>query len=129
MLNDGHGFNKVYVATGYTDLRRGIDGLASIVKHQFHLDPFDRNTLFLFCGRRADRIKELLWEGLSAGFCYPRIFGRWGLILPTKPHSYAKNIRIKFYLSPQRRANSASSSGHSCSSVPVEITALPVSIA
>lgn len=56
MLNDGYGFHKVYIATGYTDLRRGIDGLASIVKHQFNLDPFDRNTLFLFCGKRTDRI-------------------------------------------------------------------------
>ena len=59
MLNDGTGFKKVYVATGYTDLRRGIDGLAAIVRHKFNLDPFDRNTLFLFCGRRTDRIKGL----------------------------------------------------------------------
>ena len=27
MLNDGSGFKKVYLATGFTDLRRGIDGL------------------------------------------------------------------------------------------------------
>ena len=26
---------KVYIACGYTDLRRGIDGLASIVEKQF----------------------------------------------------------------------------------------------
>lgn len=32
-----------------TDLRRGIDGLAAIIRFQFDLDPFDRNTLFLFC--------------------------------------------------------------------------------
>ena len=30
MLNDGSGFKKVYLATGFTDLRRGIDGLARI---------------------------------------------------------------------------------------------------
>ena len=30
MLNDGSGFKKVYLATGFTDLRRGIDGLVSI---------------------------------------------------------------------------------------------------
>ena len=28
MLNDGYGFKKVYLATGYTDLRRGMEGLA-----------------------------------------------------------------------------------------------------
>ena len=62
MLNDAHGFKKIYIATGYTDLRRGIDGLAAIIHFQFDLDPFDRNTLFLFCGRRSDRIKALLIE-------------------------------------------------------------------
>ena len=71
MLNDGSGFKKVYIAAGFTDLRRGIDGLARIIRFQFQLDPYDRNTLFLFCGKRTDRIKGLLWEGLSADFCYP----------------------------------------------------------
>ena len=31
MLNNASGFRKVYTAAGYTDLQRGIDGLASIV--------------------------------------------------------------------------------------------------
>ena len=73
MLNDGSGFKKVYLATGFTDLRRGIDGLARIIRFQFQLDPYDKNTLFLFCGKRTDRIKGLIWEGLSAAFCYPHI--------------------------------------------------------
>lgn len=62
MLNDADtsGFKKVYLAMGFTDLRRGIDGLATIIRFQFHLDPYDKNTLFLFCGRRSDRIKALL---------------------------------------------------------------------
>ena len=57
MLNDGSGFKKVYLVTGFTDLRRGIDGLARIIRLQFQLDPYDKNTLFLFCGKRTDRIK------------------------------------------------------------------------
>ena len=62
MLNNATGFDKIYIACGYTDLRRGIDGLADIITQEFNLDPFE-NTLFLFCGRRTDRIKALLWEG------------------------------------------------------------------
>ncbi len=73
MLNDTTAFKKIYIATGYTDLRQGIDGLASYVKMQFQLDPFDKDTLFLFCGRKATKIKGLVWEGLSADFCYPHI--------------------------------------------------------
>ena len=73
MLNDAHGFKKIYIAIGYTDLRRGIDGLAAIIRFQFDLDPFDRNTLFLFCGRRSDRIKALLWEGDGFLLMYKRL--------------------------------------------------------
>lgn len=48
MLNDAavSHFKKVYLAPGYTDLRRGIDGLASIVRFQFELDPYDKNSFF-----------------------------------------------------------------------------------
>ncbi len=40
MLSDFTGADKVYIACGYTDLRRGIDGLASMVQEAFDLDPF-----------------------------------------------------------------------------------------
>ena len=72
MLNDFRGAEKVYLACGYTDLRRGIDGLASIVQEQFRLDPFS-NILFLFCGRRKDRIKGLYWEGDGFLLLYKRL--------------------------------------------------------
>lgn len=61
MLNDAVGFDKIFIATGYTDLRHGIDGLASTIKYQFELDSFQKNFLFLFCGKRTDRIKGLVW--------------------------------------------------------------------
>ena len=72
MLSDFAGADRVYIACGYTDLRRGIDGLASIVQAQFQLDPFT-NTLFLFCGRRKDRIKALYWEGDGFVLLYKRL--------------------------------------------------------
>lgn len=72
--------DKIYLAVGYTDLRRGIDGLACIVQDQFRLDPFT-NTLFLFCGRRRDRIKGLLWEDNGFILLYKRLEVRFvGLI-------------------------------------------------
>lgn len=65
MLNDAATgqFKKIYLAPGYCDMRRGIDGLANIVRFQYHLDPYDRGTLFLFCGKRSTKLKALLWEG------------------------------------------------------------------
>lgn len=73
MLNDASGFKKVYIATGYTDLRRGMEGLAKIIRFQFELDPYDKNTLFLFCGKRTDRIKGLIWEGDGFLLLYKRL--------------------------------------------------------
>ena len=72
MLSDFTGADRVYIACGYTDLRRGIDGLAVLVHQQFQLDPFT-NTLFLFCGRRRDRIKALYWEGNGFVLLYKRL--------------------------------------------------------
>ena len=72
MLSDFTGAERVYIACGYTDLRRGIDGLAGIVQHQFRLDPFS-NALFLFCGRKRDRIKALYWEGNGFLLLYKRL--------------------------------------------------------
>ena len=72
MLNDFGCSCPVYIACGYTDLRRGIDGLASLVQQQFQMDPFQR-ALFLFCGRRRDRIKALYWEGDGFLLLYKRL--------------------------------------------------------
>lgn len=72
MLSDFAGAEQIFLACGYTDLRQGIDGLAGIVQKQFQLDPFT-NTLFLFCGRRTDRIKALYWEGNGFLLLYKRL--------------------------------------------------------
>ena len=49
---------QVYIVCGKTDLRKGIDGLATLVKEQFELDPFS-GKVFLFCGGSKDRFKAL----------------------------------------------------------------------
>lgn len=73
MLSEITGFRAIYIYCGKCDFRKGIDGLATLVKEQFHLDPFQKDVLFLFCGSRTDRFKVLVWEG--DGFCllYKRI--------------------------------------------------------
>jgi transposase len=73
MLNDASGFKRIYIACGQTDLRRGIEGLASIIRFQFKLDPYDKDTLFLFCGKKNNRIKGLLWEGDGFLLLYKRM--------------------------------------------------------
>ena len=66
-------FNEIYIACGYTDLRSGIDGLAARVQHQFQLNPHRKGAIFLFCGRRSDRIKALVWEGDGFLLLYKRV--------------------------------------------------------
>ena len=61
MLSDLACGCDVYLVTGYTDMRKGIDGLAAIVQGKLLLDPFSR-SLYLFCGRNRSKIKGLLWE-------------------------------------------------------------------
>ncbi|MBE6105097.1 IS66 family insertion sequence element accessory protein TnpB, partial [Anaerovibrio lipolyticus] len=48
----------VFLACGHTDMRKSIDGLAAIVQQNFKLAPFSKDV-FMFCGRRKDRIKAL----------------------------------------------------------------------
>ena len=69
MLNDATSFKAVYIVCGYTDLRAGMDRLAALVETQTGKRPYIPDTLYLFCGRRTDRIKGLVWEG-TAGSCY-----------------------------------------------------------
>ena len=71
MLDFSH-VEHIYMACGYTDLRRSIDGLASIVQQNFKLDPFS-NSLFLFCGRRTDRLKALYWDSDGFILLYKRL--------------------------------------------------------
>ena len=60
---DPGSFAAVYVVCGYTDMRYGIDTLAALIESRYHLDLFVPDTLFLFCGRHANKIKGLIWEG------------------------------------------------------------------
>ena len=73
MLEDAAGIRRVVIACGYVDLRKGIDGLSMIIGDRYHQNPFEKGTLFLFCGRRSDRIKGRLWMGDSFLQLYTRL--------------------------------------------------------
>lgn len=72
MLGDITAAQDIYIACGYTDMRKSIDGLAAIVQQQFRMNPFSP-ALFLFCGKRRDRFKALLWEGDGFILFYKRL--------------------------------------------------------
>jgi transposase len=53
---------QVWLVAGVTDMRRGFDGLAAIVQSKLASNPYDGHV-FVFRGRRGDRIKVLWWDG------------------------------------------------------------------
>ena len=78
MLNNATGFDRIYIACGNTDLRQGIDGLCAVIRRQSDIDPFQKTVLFMFCGRRPDKIKCLNWEGAGFLLLYKRLLdGRY----------------------------------------------------
>ena len=58
-----------FIACGYTDMRKQIDGLVAVVELQFG-KTLDEESIFLFCGRQANRIKALYWDGTGYVLLY-----------------------------------------------------------
>jgi len=56
---------KVWLATGHTDMRKGFAGLSLQVQEILRLDPFSGHV-FVFRGRRGDRLKVLWHDGQGA---------------------------------------------------------------
>lgn len=63
---------RVYLAAEPIDLRRGHDGLVAIVRSEWRLNPFDGH-LFVFLGRRLDRVKILVWDRNGFVLYYKRL--------------------------------------------------------
>ncbi|MER8388345.1 IS66 family insertion sequence element accessory protein TnpB [Mesorhizobium sp. M1380] len=62
---------KVHLALDYTDMRKGLDGLAMLVQQTLKQDPFSGH-LFAFRGEKASMLKILFWDG--NGLCRRRRF-------------------------------------------------------
>lgn len=72
MLGDIPGLDKIYIVCGHTDMCKSIDGLCAIVEDQFKME-LSSSALFLFCGRRRDRIKALFREPDGFVLIYKRL--------------------------------------------------------
>ena len=53
---------RVLVATRPVDFRKGMDGLAAVVRESLGSDPFG-GVVYVFRAKRADRLKLLVWDG------------------------------------------------------------------
>ena len=62
----------VYIVTGYTDMRKGIDGLAQIVAGSVGKDVYSK-AVYLFCGRNNTKMKALVWDGDGFLLLYKRL--------------------------------------------------------
>jgi transposase len=63
---------RVWIATGHTDMRRGMNGLALRVQQGLKRDPHT-GDLFVFRGRRGDLIKILWNDGLGMSLYAKRL--------------------------------------------------------
>jgi len=101
---------KVHLALGYTDMRKGMDGLATLVQETLKKDPFCGH-LFAFRGKRTSILKILFWDGnglclfskrLDQGsFVWPRMSEPGGTITLT-PAQLAMLIEGIDWRTPER---------------------------
>ena len=59
--------SQVWLCAGYTDMRKSFDGLGMIVQQSLKRNPFRVGDVFIFRGKRGDRIKVLWYDG--TGLC------------------------------------------------------------
>ncbi len=94
MLNNATEFTHIYMCTGYTDLRKGVPGLLEIIHGCYNLDPRQEGSIFLFCGRKTDRIKTLSFEGDGWLLCYKKLTGESRFQWP-RSQNEAKNLSMQ----------------------------------
>ncbi len=63
---------RIYLCTATADMRKGFDSLAALVRDHLGHDPLSGH-LFLFVGRRKDRLKLLYWDHDGYALWYKRL--------------------------------------------------------
>jgi transposase len=51
----------IFLSHQFVDMRKSIDGLATILQGVYELNPFNGDT-FLFCNKKKDKLKILQWD-------------------------------------------------------------------
>ena len=72
---------RVWLATGHTDMRRGMNGLALQIQEVLKRDPYGGH-LFVFRGRRGDLIK-VLWHDTQGTCLFSKRLERGRFIWPS----------------------------------------------
>lgn len=72
MRHDYTSVKNIYIICGKTDMRKGIDGLATLIQDSFELDPYG-DSIFLFSGWSKDRYKCLYFDGDGFAMLYKRL--------------------------------------------------------
>lgn len=93
MLADISKVDYIYIVCGYTDMRKSIDGLCAIIQTEFQMN-IDRYSLYLFCGRKRDRIKAILQEPDGMVLIYKRLSVKGSYKWP-RNKSEVKNLTWK----------------------------------
>ena len=83
---------RVYLCTSPTDMRKGFDTLAALVRDSLGYDPLSGH-LFLFAGRSKDRLKILYWDSDGYAIWYKRL-EQGTFRLPT-PKKAGASVEIK----------------------------------
>jgi transposase len=72
---------RIWIATGQTDMRKGMQGLALLVQEGLGRDPF-AGDVFVFRGRAGSLIKALWHDGIGLSL-YAKRLDRGRFIWPT----------------------------------------------
>lgn len=73
MINLGPA-TRVFLAAGPTDMRKGYEGLAELVRQRLQGDPLDGH-LYVFCNKRRNRLKILCFDGSGLWIFSKRLEG------------------------------------------------------
>ena len=97
-------YSKVFIATGYTDMRAGMTGLVNLIKYKYGLDFYNKNSIFLFCGKKANTIKAVTFEGdgivlltkraINGRFQWPRSREEARMLTPAQFHMLMAGFSI-----------------------------------